>query len=105
LLTRDGEIEIAKCMKASEQHVFGALGDCKSGRNGVVSERAAALRRGDLGRLRFGLGDAGEHPLEQVGERFGVSREHIRPIGAKALARLKLRSCDLGSFLEERAGP
>jgi RNA polymerase primary sigma factor len=55
--------------------------------------------------LRFGLGGAGEHPLEQVGERFGVSRERIRPIEANALARLKLRAPDLGSFLEGRAEP
>jgi RNA polymerase primary sigma factor len=50
--------------------------------------------------MRFGLGGAGEHSLEQVGERFGVTRERIRQIEAKALARLKLRARNLGSFLE-----
>src|SRR5450830_1765632 len=39
--------------------------------------------------LRFGL--KGEHPrtLEEVGQKFGVTRERIRQIEAKALAKLK----------------
>jgi RNA polymerase primary sigma factor len=39
--------------------------------------------------LRFGL--KGEHPrtLEEVGERFGVTRERIRQVEAKTLSRLK----------------
>jgi RNA polymerase primary sigma factor len=39
--------------------------------------------------LRFGL--KGEHPrtLEEVGERFGVTRERIRQVEAKTLNRLK----------------
>jgi RNA polymerase primary sigma factor len=60
-------------------------------------------REATIIRLRFGLGGAGEHSLEQVGERFGVTRERIRQIEAKALARLKLRARDLGSFLEGKA--
>ena len=56
-------------------------------------------------RMRFGLGGSGEHSLEQVGERFGVTRERIRQIEAKALARLKIRARNLGSFLEGKAEP
>jgi RNA polymerase primary sigma factor len=56
-------------------------------------------------RMRFGLGGAGEHSLEQVGERFGVTRERVRQIEAKALARLKLRARNLGSFLDGRTEP
>ncbi len=57
-------------------------------------------REATIIRMRFGLGGAGEHSLEQVGERFGVTRERIRQIEAKALATLKLRARDLGTFLE-----
>jgi RNA polymerase primary sigma factor len=57
-------------------------------------------REATILRMRFGLGGAEEHSLEQVGERFGVTRERIRQIEAKALARLKLRAGDLGTFLE-----
>jgi RNA polymerase primary sigma factor len=60
-------------------------------------------REASVIRMRFGLGGAGEHSLEQVGERFGVTRERIRQIEAKALERLKLRAGDLRSFLEGRA--
>jgi RNA polymerase primary sigma factor len=62
-------------------------------------------REASVIRMRFGLGGAGEHSLEQVGERFGVTRERIRQIEAKALARLKLRAGNLGSFLEGSAEP
>ena len=52
--------------------------------------------------LRFGLG--GEHPrtLEEVGETFGVTRERIRQIEAKTLAKLKAyrESQRLRDFLE-----
>jgi RNA polymerase primary sigma factor len=60
-------------------------------------------REATIIRMRFGLGGAAEHSLEQVGERFGVTRERIRQIEAKALARLKLRAKDLGSFLDATA--
>jgi RNA polymerase primary sigma factor len=66
----------------------------------TLTEREATIIR-----MRFGLGGSGEHTLEQVGERFGVTRERIRQIEAKALARLTLRARDLGSFLERRAEP
>jgi RNA polymerase sigma factor (sigma-70 family) len=39
-------------------------------------------------RLRFGLDD-GEHTLEQIGQRFGLTRERIRQIEAKALRKLR----------------
>ena len=52
--------------------------------------------------LRFGLIDGHQRTLEEVGKRFGVTRERIRQIEAKALRKLKhpSRSRKLRSFLD-----
>ena len=53
-------------------------------------------------RLRFGIGEEGEHTLEEVGKRFAVTRERIRQIEAKALRKLRhpLRGRNLRAFIE-----
>lgn len=51
-------------------------------------------------RMRFGIGERSDHTLEEVGRVFGVTRERIRQIEAKALKKLRQphRSRGLESF-------
>jgi RNA polymerase primary sigma factor len=53
-------------------------------------------------RLRFGLEDGQVRTLEEVGREFGVTRERIRQIEAKTLAKLRhpIRSQKLRDYLE-----
>jgi len=39
--------------------------------------------------MRFGLGDGVAHTLEEVGQKFGVTRERIRQIEAKSLEKIR----------------
>jgi RNA polymerase primary sigma factor len=64
---------------------------------GVLSEREREVLE-----MRFGLLDGQDHTLEEVGKHFGVTRERIRQIEAKALRKLRhpTRSRQLRDYLE-----
>ena len=48
-------------------------------------------------RLRFGLDGGGERTLEEVAEHFGLTRERIRQIEARAMSKLRHPSADVGA--------
>jgi len=52
----------------------------------------------EIVRLRFGLGDGEPQTLEEIGDRYGLTRERIRQIEMKALAKLKNPRLGLESF-------
>jgi RNA polymerase primary sigma factor len=64
---------------------------------GVLSDREREVLE-----MRFGLSDGQDHTLEEVGRHFGVTRERIRQIEAKALRKLRhpTRSRQLRDYLE-----
>lgn len=68
--------------------------------NEVLDELAERERK--VISLRFGLEDGHPHTLEEVGREFGVTRERIRQIESKTLAKLRhpSRSSSLKGFLE-----
>jgi RNA polymerase primary sigma factor len=51
---------------------------------GTLTEREQKILK-----MRFGLDDGKSHTLEEVGQEFSVTRERIRQIEAKALAKLR----------------
>jgi len=53
-------------------------------------------------KMRFGIDEKADYTLEEVGEKFGVTRERIRQIEAKALRKLRhsSRSRQLRTFAE-----
>ena len=59
------------------------------------------IRERQVLEMRFGLKDGRSHTLEEVGQAFGVTRERIRQIEAKALRKLRhpLRSRKLRDYL------
>jgi RNA polymerase primary sigma factor len=76
--------------------------------NKLLTERmedvlsSLSAREGRVLQLRFGLKDGRAYTLEEVGQRFGVTRERIRQIEAGALSKLRhpRRSRRLRDFLE-----
>ncbi len=63
--------------------------------NQLLKEQVASVlslltpREQKILRMRFGLEDGKSHTLEEVGLEFGVTRERIRQIEAKALTKLR----------------
>ncbi len=82
---RPVEASIRKMLGAEVCEVLGQLSD----------------REQEVVRLRFGLEDGRPRTLEEVGRTFGVTRERIRQIEAKTLAKLRhpQRSEHLKSYL------
>src|SRR5262245_10203007 len=70
-----------------------------------VAEALAQLtpREQQILRMRFGIGGMTDHTLEEVGKVFGVTRERIRQIEAKALGKLRnpSQAHKLAAFAED----
>lgn len=85
----ENEKELSPKVLAGRELLRQRLGD-------IIGDLSAREQR--ILRLRFGLDDGITHTLEEVGKEFGVTRERIRQIEAKALE--KIRRHDRATTLE-----
>jgi RNA polymerase primary sigma factor len=99
----DGDATLGDLVKAPDAIDPHAAAEA-SALSDVVNEALAELtpREQRILQMRFGLGGDGDHTLEEVGKVFGVTRERIRQIEAKALEKLRhpSRGRKLMSFAE-----
>ena len=85
------------------------LGPMDAASNQLLKEQVHSIldslsdREREVLEMRFGLRDGQSHTLEEVGQFFGVTRERIRQIEAKALRKLRhpYRSRKLRDYLAE----
>jgi RNA polymerase primary sigma factor len=91
-LAIDGRVEIES--SASQ----GELVEMLEGALSTLDPRSERILK-----LRFGLNDGVEHTLEEVGQKFGITRERVRQIESAALKKLRhpRRARKLKGFLEE----
>ena len=77
-------IEDAEAVSPIEEASQALLRDTVHNVLGSLSQRESRIIA-----LRFGLDDGRQRTLEEVGREFGVTRERIRQIEAKALRKLR----------------
>jgi RNA polymerase primary sigma factor len=85
------------------------MGPVDAASNQLLKEQVRSIldslseREREVLEMRFGLRDGQGHTLEEVGQFFGVTRERIRQIEAKALRKLRhpYRSRKLRDYLAE----
>ncbi len=90
-------IEDAQAIAPADAAAQRMLGQALVEALGELNERERQVVR-----LRFGLEDGQTHTLEEVGKEFGVTRERIRQIESKTLAKLRHphRSQKLKDYLD-----
>jgi RNA polymerase primary sigma factor len=90
-------IEDTEAMVAADAVSFTLLQDQLQAVLATLSEREAGIVR-----LRFGLTDGQPHTLGEIGQVYGVSRERIRQIETKTMAKLRhpSRSQPLRDYLD-----
>ena len=77
-------IEDRSALSPSDAATYALLREQVGDVLGTLSERERKVLQ-----LRFGLEDGRDRTLEEVGREFGVTRERIRQIEAKALRKLR----------------
>ncbi|WP_169817311.1 sigma-70 family RNA polymerase sigma factor [Andreesenia angusta] len=73
----------------SEDIVFDEIAINLLRENIMLGLRALSEREADILKLRYGIEDGNERTLEEIGQKYGLTRERIRQIEAKALWKLR----------------
>ena len=102
-LGEDGDATLGDLIKAPDAVDPQAIAEA-SALQRIVREALTDLtpREQRILRMRFGIGGTSDHTLEEIGQEFGVTRERIRQIEAKALEKLRepARARKLATFIE-----
>jgi RNA polymerase primary sigma factor len=100
----DGDASLGDLVEdtaATSPHAAAEIDALRNSLADVLSELTPREER--ILSMRFGIGGASEHTLAEIGETFGVTRERIRQIEAKALDKLRGSglALELRAFLED----
>jgi RNA polymerase primary sigma factor len=90
-------IEDSEAVDPQDAVAFGLLRVHLQSVLATLGEREAGVLR-----LRFGLADGQARTLDEIGQVYGLSRERIRQLEAKAMAKLRqpARSQELRNYLD-----
>ena len=101
---RGGRLEPRRLHRGPAGRGAGRRGRPPHAQRGGRTRRSTSFndREKEVVRLRFGLDDGQARTLEEVGKEFGVTRERIRQIESKTLAKLRHphRSQKLRDYLD-----
>jgi len=99
----DGDATLGDLIRAADAIAPQAAAEANALQR-IVGEALADLtpREQRILRMRFGIGGTTDRTLEEIGKEFGVTRERIRQIEAKALEKLRdpARSHKLATFID-----
>jgi RNA polymerase primary sigma factor len=113
-----GPVSLDRPVGEGDENVFGEFikdpssdSPSRNANNGILRDRIDALlktltyREREIIRLRYGLTDGFSYTLEEVGRIFKVTRERVRQIESKAVAKLQnpVRAGMLEGFLKHVA--
>lgn len=93
--SNSNEVQVKDRLVSASTHSPSAFNDKRSMRQDlrnameILSEREAQIVE-----MRFGLGDGNPMTLEEIGKQFNVTRERIRQIEARALAKMRHNNGD-----------
>ena len=101
-VTTESDSKVADFIENDGAHEPGAAFDDASLREQVDDALASLTPREEkVVRMRYGIGEPTQYSLEEIGQRFNLTRERIRQIELKAIRKLRhaKRSEALSAFV------